>query len=423
MQRILKLIEETLDAEITPAELAEKTGYSLWHFLHLFQQEVGMPLCRYRTRRRLAHAIWHISQGMRVTDAALRWGFESHSGFYRAFVKEYGVPPTAWLANHRVNPPRVPVLKEEVFKMLTREKFREALTHWGDAYAALPLTPVTYPSGHVSENAMYAGEDYVLKAYRDEHSARLAVTLAETLHGREIPAGRAVPLPDGEPLLPLADGLWITLCRRIPGNPMRADELICHPEEGHRIGAALAGLHLAIGDLGDLPYAEDEPYADQLLNWALPTAQEALPADFPADYPARVEALRTLPACLIHRDPNPSNLIDGPEGIGFTDFDLSRRCVRIFDPCYTATAVLSETFGREDLPWQENWPLLCKALLAGYDSVFPLTDAERAAVPTLLIGSEVLCLAAFAGSSKYQDVFEANRRMLPWVMGQIMELR
>ena len=56
MQRIVRLIEATLDAEITPAELAEKSGYSLWHFLHLFQREVGMPLCRYRTRRRSAAA-------------------------------------------------------------------------------------------------------------------------------------------------------------------------------------------------------------------------------------------------------------------------------------------------------------------------------------------------------------------------------
>ena len=46
MQRILDLIEATLDAEITPAELAAASGYSLWHFLHLFQQEVGQPLCR-----------------------------------------------------------------------------------------------------------------------------------------------------------------------------------------------------------------------------------------------------------------------------------------------------------------------------------------------------------------------------------------
>ena len=93
MQRILDLIESTLNAEITPAELAEKSGYSLWHFLHRFRQEVGMPLCRYRTKRRLAHAIYAVSRGMGVTEAALRWGFGSHSGFYRAFKQEYGISP------------------------------------------------------------------------------------------------------------------------------------------------------------------------------------------------------------------------------------------------------------------------------------------------------------------------------------------
>ena len=414
MQRILNLIEETLDAEMAPAELAQASGYSLWHFLHLFQREVGMPLCRYRTRRRLAHAIWHVSRGMSITDAALRWGFESHSGFYRAFQKEYGTSPTAWLRQHRVKAPAVPLLKEEVFKMLTREKFREALTHWG---LDLPLSPVTWPgSGEISETAMYAGEKLVLKAYRDEHACRLAIALAEALHAQGIPSARALPLPDGAAALPILDGMWMTLCHRVPGRELRAAELIRHPQEGRRTGAALAGLHKATAALADFPYAEDEPYADHLLNWALPRARDVLPAAFPADFAAQVQCLGELPVALVHRDPNPSNLIDGEDGIGFIDFDLSRRFVRIFDPCYTITAVLSEVFEHDDLPWQENWPVFAKAVLEGYDSVSPLTDAEWAAVPTLLLGNELLCIAAFVGSSKYKEVFEVNMRMLPWMM-------
>lgn len=123
----------------------------------------------------------------------------------------------------------------------------------------------------------------------------------------------------------------------------------------------------------------------------------------------------------MHRDPNPSNLIDDGECIGFIDFDLCRRFVRIFDPCYLLTAVLSETFGQETLPWRENWPTLARAVLDGYDSVSPLTAAERAAVPTMLLGNEVLCLAAFADSSKYRDVFDVNRRMLAWLLDNMPE--
>lgn len=411
MQRILNLIETTLDAEITPAELADHAGYSLWHFLHLFQREVGMPLCRYRTRRRLAHAIWDVSCGMGVTDAALKWGFESYSGFYRAFRLEYGASPRDWLRTHRVAEPAIPLLHEEVYKMLTREKFREALAHWG---LELPLTPVTYPSGHVCETAMYAGDDLVLKAYQNESAARLAIALADALDKQGIPAAKVCPLPDGTLMLPIA-GVQMTLCRRVKGAPLEAAELIRHPEEGRRVGEALANLHLATAIL-DEGLADDEPWADHLLNWALPRVKGILPEEYLTDFAARAEELRDLPSALIHRDPNPSNLIDTGDVIGFVDFDLSRRFARVFDPCYTMTAVLSEAFERDELPWQENWPVLCRAILAGYESVTQLSEAEKAAVPTIMQGNELLCIAAFATSSKYKDVFDVNMRMLPYIV-------
>ena len=418
MQRILDLIEATLDADLSPTELAEKSGYSLWHFLHLFSQEVGMPLRRYRTRRRLAHAIWHMSQGMGATDAALRWGFDTHSGFFRAFRREYGMPPAAYLRLHPAAAPSVPVLKEEVYRMLTRERFREALAHWGGEYASLSLTPVIFPhGGQISDSAMYAGDGHVLKAYLDEQSCRLAVLLADALDAQGIPSARALPLPDGRCALPFPAGMWMTLCRRVPGTPMRSADLIRTPmESGLRIGAALARLHKAAEALGDAAGADDEPYSDHILNWALPRARDFLPEDFPADYAQQVEALRALPPVLIHRDPNPANLIDCGEETGFVDFDLSRRFTRVFDPCYTATAVLSEVFEHDDLPWQENWPVFCRALLTGYDQVSPLTAGEWQAVPALLLGNELLSIAAFADSSKYRRVFETNLRMLPWLL-------
>ena len=416
MQRILDLIETTLDADVTAGELAAQSGYSLWHFLHLFTQEVGMPLARYRMRRRLAHAIWQMRCGVGATDAALRWGFGTHSGFYRAFRREYGCTPAAYLRTHRVNEPAVPRLKEEVFRMMTRERFHEALTHWG---LDLPLTPVTYPdSGHISDSAMYAGDALVLKAYLDEGACLQAAHLAQALEKQGIPAACALPLPSGALALPIA-GAWVMLCRRISGRPLRSREMILTPEEsGLRIGRALAGLHQATEALGDLP-ADDEPYASHLLDWALPRAQAALPAEFPQDYARRVERLRELPVALVHRDPNPSNLIDAGDRIGFIDFDLSRRAVRIFDPCYLITAVLSEVFEREELPWRENWPVFARSVLAGYDSVSSLTDAEWQSVPTMLAGNELLCLAAFADSTKYRDVFEVNRRMLPWMLANM----
>lgn len=299
--------------------------------------------------------------------------------------------------------------------MLTRERFREALTHWG--LSDLPLTPVTYPgSGAVSDTAMYAGDDLVLKFYRDEHTCRLACALSEALDRRGVPAGIPVPLPDGGLSLPLY-GFHATLSRRLKGTALYTPKLLQSPEEsGLRVGRALAGLHLALADFADPPYADDLDFAAHLTNWALPRAQDSLPVGFPADFADRAAALRALPHAIVHRDPNPGNLIDTAEGVGFIDFDLSVRTVRLFDPCYAATAVLSESYGRDDLPWETAWPVFAKAVLTGYDSVSPLAEAEWQAAPTLMLGNELLALAAFAGSSKYSEVFETNQRMLGWML-------
>lgn len=417
MQRIIDLIEETLETDISPEEIAAASGYSLWHFLHLFRRETGMSLCRWRTRRRLIHAIWHVSTGMRVTDAALRWGFDTHSGFYRAFQRVYGCTPADFLLRHRVRKPSPPRLNEEVYRMLNRERFHEALTHWN---LDLPLTPVTYPhSGEVSGCAMYAGDEYVLRARQDADLCRMQAVLADALLQRGVPAAQVIPLPDGRLSLPLC-GMQVMLHRRIPGAPLRTPELLAAPDRhGDAIGRALAGLHLALTDMegtASEPLVDDMDLAGHLLGWAFPKAQASLPHRFPKDFPDRVAALQALPRCVIHRDPNPSNLIAAPEGIGFIDFDLSVRACRLFDPCYAITAVLSESFGREGMDWEHAWPTFAKAVLTGYDAVSPLTEKEWQAAATLMLGNELLALAAFADSTKYREVFETNRRMLSWML-------
>ena len=108
--------------------------------------------------------------------------------------------------------------------------------------------------------------------------------------------------------------------------------------------------------------------------------------------------------------------MDTAEGIGFVDFDLSVRACRIFDPCYMATAVLSESYGRDELPWRTAWPVFARALLQGYDERCPLSPAEWQAASTLMLGNELLALAAFADSSRYREVFETNRQMLGWML-------
>ena len=86
IQQSLDQIEAELASEISANELAKKAGYSLFHYYHIFQKEVGMPVMQYIMRRRLLHGIYEIDQGEKKIDAALRYGFLTYSGFYKAFI-------------------------------------------------------------------------------------------------------------------------------------------------------------------------------------------------------------------------------------------------------------------------------------------------------------------------------------------------
>lgn len=93
MQSIIDYIEEHLKEELTAQELAQKIGYSTFHFYKLFYQYAGSPVMDYILKRRLQHAIFEISQGKKIIQAALEYGFETHSGFTKAFKKCFGSPP------------------------------------------------------------------------------------------------------------------------------------------------------------------------------------------------------------------------------------------------------------------------------------------------------------------------------------------
>jgi Ser/Thr protein kinase RdoA (MazF antagonist) len=59
--------------------------------------------------------------------------------------------------------------------------------------------------------------------------------------------------------------------------------------------------------------------------------------------------------------------------ISFIDFELSERNVRLFDPCYCATGILSET---PELTQFDKWIEITSSILRGYNEAAHLTEAE-----------------------------------------------
>ena len=115
---------------------------------------------------------------------------------------------------------------------------------------------------------------------------------------------------------------------------------------------------------------------------------------------------------IIHRDPNPGNIICAADQWGFIDFELAERNARIYDPCYAATAVLPETFSDDNDRWLETY----RSIIWGYDSVARLTEQEKQAIPYVILANQFVCVAWFSQQDKYADIFETNKKMTLWLL-------
>ena len=122
-----------------------------------------------------------------------------------------------------------------------------------------------------------------------------------------------------------------------------------------------------------------------------------------------------LPKQLIHRDPNPSNILfNNGEVSGFIDFDLSERNIRLWDPCYCATGILSEWRGVDSI--YEKWPDIFHGILRGYDSVCPLTAEEKESLYYVVCSLEMICVAYFESIDEYKELAKTNREMFAYVV-------
>lgn len=94
IQSVLDEIDKRIMENIQADELARAVNYSTNHFRRVFIELTGTPFMNYVTHRKLEFALFHISQGKRVIDVAMDYGFETHAGFTKAFKKHYGYPPS-----------------------------------------------------------------------------------------------------------------------------------------------------------------------------------------------------------------------------------------------------------------------------------------------------------------------------------------
>ena len=110
LQEMLSFIDAHIREKLSVEKLAERAGFSPYHFCRVFQWGTGYSIMEYVRKRRLAFAAAALNSGSRIIDIAVEYGFETHSGFSKAFRRYFGCSPEVYRVHASFDLPKLPVL-------------------------------------------------------------------------------------------------------------------------------------------------------------------------------------------------------------------------------------------------------------------------------------------------------------------------
>ena len=96
MNDILKYIHNNITLSLSAVDVAKKFGYSKWYFCDKFKSFTGKTFVEYVRHYRIQLSAMEILSGRKIQDVAMDYGYDTVSGFNKAFLKEYGCSPTEY---------------------------------------------------------------------------------------------------------------------------------------------------------------------------------------------------------------------------------------------------------------------------------------------------------------------------------------
>ena len=264
------------------------------------------------------------------------------------------------------------------------------------------------------------GSDYILKTGNREVLMK-NLKISKELHKQGFSSSLPILTKTGEEYLDGKDVFILT--RGIKGEPLpRSDRFGDNRIKfGEKYGRSIARLHKALKAIQKDVLPDEVNLYKNVMDWALPNVKQqniqwnmGIADTIFDDYIENFGALYDkLPKQLIHRDPNPSNILfDNGEVSGFIDFDLSEINIRLWDVCYCATGILSE--GSDEA--YEKWLDILGGILYGYDMEGKLTSEEKQAVFYVICSIQMICIAFFESNDIYRELAKINRQMLKFII-------
>ena len=308
--------------------------------------------------------------------------------------------------------------------MVSHETIKDVLRNW--KLENEKLTDVVYDAnGNVSDSVCYVGEKYVIKFSPNLRKVENHISVSLAIESVGLIAATPIKTIAGEYVFK-KDELFFYVTKRLAGKTIKAStiNLEDYVAKAQIIGKIIGQLSVALAKVDTI--ANHANILKSAKEWAIPVLMEKL--DLPKCFMEMYEEefakrYKSLPQQIIHRDPNPGNIILCDDNWGVLDFELSERNVRIFDPCYAATAILSENFERDNMDKMKTWIMIYKNIIYGYAGVVKLSDNEWNAIPYVVITNQLISAAWFSEQEKYRELYEVNKKMVKWMLHNFDDMR
>lgn len=102
IRKVIQILKEETNTAPPLRELAGKVGLSGGRLIHLFTEQVGIPIRRYLLWIKLNRAITALSLSKNLTDAAHLAGFSDSAHFSRTFLRMFGIQPSEIFKNSQI---------------------------------------------------------------------------------------------------------------------------------------------------------------------------------------------------------------------------------------------------------------------------------------------------------------------------------
>lgn len=93
LDKIDNFIQTHLEEDFSLADVSNAVGYSPYHLSREFKGLTGRTLMNYVREKKITAAAKRIATGENILETALAFGFDTHSGFTRAFLEVLGCSP------------------------------------------------------------------------------------------------------------------------------------------------------------------------------------------------------------------------------------------------------------------------------------------------------------------------------------------